>query len=124
MSLLRRIEKSQQPTAGTQGQGTASKMRELRVRRQAATPSRGVYPEIKTRVQNQLIAEIDPQMDMSRIDEVRGTIEDLFDQILLFRLENLRVLMFQFLAILEERPGLQNLEEMLVLRFEEVLEVA
>jgi pilus assembly protein CpaF len=57
-------------------------MRELRVRRQATAPSRGVYPEIKARVQNQLIAEIDPQMDMSRIDEVRGTIEDLFDQIL------------------------------------------
>jgi pilus assembly protein CpaF len=57
-------------------------MRELRVRRQTGAPARGQYAEIKTRVQNQLIAEIDPKMDMSRIEEVRGTIEDLFDQIL------------------------------------------
>jgi pilus assembly protein CpaF len=33
-------------------------------------------------VQNQLIAEIDPKMDMSQTDEVRSTIEEMFDQIL------------------------------------------
>jgi pilus assembly protein CpaF len=57
-------------------------MRELRVRRQAVSPARDAYSDIKGRVQNRLIAEIDPQMDMSQTDEVRATIEELFDQIL------------------------------------------
>lgn len=84
MSLLKRIERSQQPAAPSGGDtgSSASKMRELRVRRQAASPVRDQYTDIKTRVQNRLIAEIDPQMDMSRTDEVRSQIEELFDQIL------------------------------------------
>jgi len=81
MSLLKRIERNQQPSASSDS-GAASKMRELRVRRQSATASRDAHSDIKTRVQNQLIAELDPKMDMSRTDEVRGTIEELFDQIL------------------------------------------
>jgi pilus assembly protein CpaF len=81
MSLLKRIERNQQPSGGSEG-GSASKMRELRVRRQSASASRDAHSDIKTRVQNQLIAELDPKMDMSRTDEVRGTIEELFDQIL------------------------------------------
>ncbi len=94
MSLLKRIERSQQPTPSTSGSSptspaspataasSASKMRELRVRRQAASPVRDQYVDIKTRVQNRLIAEIDPQMDMSQTDQVRTQIEELFDQIL------------------------------------------
>lgn len=93
MSLLKRIERSQQPAAGG-GEGgsssaassaqtsSAAKMRELRVRRQVASPVRDQYTDIKTRVQNRLIAEIDPKMDMSQTDEVRAQIEELFDQIL------------------------------------------
>jgi len=94
MSLLKRIERSQQPTPSTSGSSptspaapataasSASKMRELRVRRQAASPVHDQYVDIKTRVQNRLIAEIDPQMDMSQTDRVRTQIEELFDQIL------------------------------------------
>jgi pilus assembly protein CpaF len=37
---------------------------------------------LKTRVQNKLLAEIDPSMDVSRTDEVRKTIQGLFEQIL------------------------------------------
>jgi pilus assembly protein CpaF len=81
MSLLKRIEQSQQPAAQPEG-GTVSKMRELRVRRQSVAAVRDTRTDIKTRVQNQLIAEMDPKMDMSRTDEVRGQIEELFDQIL------------------------------------------
>jgi len=80
MSLLKRIEQNQQPDV--QARSSGSKMRELRVRRQAVAPSRDAYADVKTRVQNQLIAEIDPKIDMSRTDEVRGTIEEMFDQIL------------------------------------------
>ncbi len=82
MSLLKRIERTQKPAEATESSASASKMRELRVRRQAISPARDAYTDIKSRVQNRLIAEIDPQMDMSRTDEVRSTIEQLFDQIL------------------------------------------
>jgi pilus assembly protein CpaF len=81
MSLLKRIEQSQEP-AGNDSTGGATKMRELRVRRQSVSTGRDPHGDIKTRVQNQLIAELDPKMDMSRTDEVRETIEELFDQIL------------------------------------------
>jgi len=80
MSLLKRIERSQQ--GETDARAAGSKMHELRVRRQAVSPNRDAYADVKTRVQNQLIAEIDPKMDMSQTDEVRATIEEMFDQIL------------------------------------------
>ena len=38
--------------------------------------------ELKARVQNKLIAELDPKMDLSRLDEVRRQVEDVFNQIL------------------------------------------
>jgi pilus assembly protein CpaF len=79
MSLLRRINESQKPA--DQPEDATSKLRELRVRRQSA-PTREAYPDIKTRVQNQLIAELDPEIDMSSPDEVRAIIKELFDQIL------------------------------------------
>jgi pilus assembly protein CpaF len=77
MSLLKRIGQNQ-PTE-TQ---SPSRMRELRVRRQPMAPARDTYFDIKGRVQNRLIAELDPKMDVSRTDEVRATIEELFDAIL------------------------------------------
>jgi pilus assembly protein CpaF len=77
MSLLRRIEKGQ----GT-GQASQSKLAELRVRRQPAASARDAYSDLKTRVQDRLISELDPSMDVSRTDEVRGNIEELFDTIL------------------------------------------
>ena len=77
MSLLKRIEKGQEPTTGA-----PSKLSELRVRRQPAAASRDAYMDLKTRVQNKLIAELDPSMDVSQTDEVRSNIEELFDTVL------------------------------------------
>jgi pilus assembly protein CpaF len=79
MSLLKRIEKSQRP-ADTSG-GSTSRLGELRPRR-PSTPTRDTYADVKARVQNQLIAELDTDMDMTQTDEVRATIEELFDRIL------------------------------------------
>ena len=45
-------------------------------------PQAGTYFDLKTRVQNRLLAELDPSMDISRLDEVRHTIQGLFEQIL------------------------------------------
>ena len=78
MSLLRRIEKGQE----TDGDASQSKLAELRVRRQPAASARDAYADLKTRVQNRLISELDPSMDVSKTDEVRGNIEELFDTIL------------------------------------------
>jgi pilus assembly protein CpaF len=77
MSLLKRIERTQQPAAER-----PSKLRELRARRQPTAPARDAYLDLKSRVQNKLIAELDPKMDISQTDEVRSAIEELFDSIL------------------------------------------
>ncbi len=97
MSLLKRIEKSQQqpgqppapsapaaagarpPTGGDQ-----SKLAEMRLKRAPTTtsPVRDAYLDLKTRVQNKLLAEMDPSLDVSKTDEVRSTIENLYDEVL------------------------------------------
>ncbi len=76
MSLLKRIEKSQQPIEAP------SRLQDLRVRRPAAAPPRDAYMDLKTRIQDRLIAELDPTMDISQTDEVRRTIEEMYDTIL------------------------------------------
>jgi pilus assembly protein CpaF len=48
----------------------------------SATPQAGTYFDLKTRVQNRLLAELDPSMDITKTDEVRKTIQGLFEQIL------------------------------------------
>ncbi|MCZ2123697.1 MAG: Flp pilus assembly complex ATPase component TadA, partial [Anaerolineales bacterium] len=99
MSLLKRIEQSQgggqqgggnnpaphpaQPSGG--GGGDNSKLSSLQARRVSApvtSPQAGTYFDLKTRVQNKLLAEIDPSMDISKTEEVKKTIQDLFEQIL------------------------------------------
>jgi len=76
MSLLKRIEQGQQPGA------PSSRLEELRVRRAPAEPRRDTFLDLKERIQDKLIAELDPQMDISKTDEVRHTIEEMYDQIL------------------------------------------
>jgi pilus assembly protein CpaF len=101
MSLMRRLEKGQSaeeakaqapatppdkkdPT-GDLGGNNNSRLSNLRARRinqpAAAAPGRGGYMDLKTRVQNRLLAELDPALDIKK-DEVRRTIQELFEQIL------------------------------------------
>ncbi len=101
MSLLRRIEQGQgggqsdggAPASlpqqsggdGKAGAGDSSRLSSMQARRVSApitSPQAGSYFDLKTRVQNKLLAEIDPSMDVSRTDEVRRTIQGLFEQIL------------------------------------------
>ncbi|HEC33813.1 MAG TPA: CpaF family protein [Chloroflexi bacterium] len=77
MSLLRRIEKGQR---GRRSVGAATA--ETRARRPAPSPVRDAYRDLKTRIQNKLIDELDPTMDVTRQDEVRRTIREMFDSIL------------------------------------------
>jgi len=94
MSLLKRIEKgtltpTEQP----------SKLREIAARRAptSVAPSRDAYLDLKTRIQNKLLADLDPSMDISKTDEVRSTIEEMFDatlaeeNIILSRVERQRL---------------------------------
>ncbi len=84
MSLLRRIEKGQGGEVPEDEQGK-SRLLSLQSRRVAApgvTTQRDTYIDLKTRVQNRLLAELDPSIDISQVGVVRGTIRELFEQIL------------------------------------------
>jgi len=68
------------PTAGTARLGGGN----LGTRRVSAPggDQRDPYHGLKSRVQNKLLAELDPSMDVSQTAEVRRTIEELFETIL------------------------------------------
>jgi pilus assembly protein CpaF len=81
VSLLKRIERSQEP-AGNEQPG-ASKFQELRVKRAApGTGSRDAYADLKSRIQQKLIAELDPSIDVSQTAQLRETIQELFETML------------------------------------------
>jgi len=52
------------------------------VQRRAVPRARDAYMDLKTRVQNRLITEMDPSMDVSRTNEVRAMIKEMYDAIL------------------------------------------
>jgi pilus assembly protein CpaF len=123
VSLLKRIEEGQTesvpvPSGNNAGvDGSASRMSGLSARRVAppGTSQRDTYYDLKTRVQNKLLAELDPSMDVSQTAEVRQTIEELFENILaeekivLSRPERRRL----FEQIVAEILGLGPLEPLL-----------
>jgi pilus assembly protein CpaF len=92
MSLLKRIEQGQgtkvleqQPNTPQTAPADVSRLSSLQARSVSApstTPQAGSYFDLKTRVQNRLLAELDPSMDIAKTEEVRKTIQDLFEQIL------------------------------------------
>jgi pilus assembly protein CpaF len=84
MSLLKRIERERQTTTAQQPSPTQrpSERAELRVRRQPASPVRDAYLDLRTRIQNKLIADLDPTMDVTRTDQVRHAIEEMFNELL------------------------------------------
>jgi len=99
MSLLRRIEQGQrnpaQATSEKSGElskpdpseslSDASRLVNLRTRRVAppgVSTQKDTYLDLKTRVQNRLLAELDPNMDISKVNDVRVTIQSLFEQVL------------------------------------------
>ncbi len=86
MSLLKRIEKAGQvPPGGTQTPSAPEppKSDEITLkRRQAPAPAHDVYADLKTRVQQKIIADLDPKLDLSKQDQVRRTIEGMFNDFL------------------------------------------
>ena len=102
MSLLRRIEKGSGGSGGSDSGGRGpgdsdsendpnseeSKLAAMRQRRQVIAEQRpggkqNSYLDLKSRVQNKLLSELDHQsMDVTRKNEVRSHIEELFNAIL------------------------------------------
>lgn len=90
MSLLKRIEQGSDPGSKSQGEAKpggadSSRLSSLQTRRTNApitSPQAGSYFDLKTRVQNKLLAELDPSTDVTRTEEVKRTIQELFEQIL------------------------------------------
>lgn len=100
MSLMRRLERGQgseeeqnnpktpDPEKKLEtGDLAGSRLSNLRPRKPSTQPgapsSRGSYIELKNRVQNRLLEELDPTVGLGKLDEVRRTIQELFEQILL-----------------------------------------
>ncbi len=113
MSLLKRIERSQQESSG---RSEPSKLQELRIKRASpAVGSKDAYVDLKNRVQQRLIAELDPGMDITQTAEVRSTIKEMFEamlaeeSIVLTRNEKRRL----FEAIVAEILGFGPLEKFL-----------
>ena len=96
MSLMRRLERGQteesqktgrpepekKPDSGDLGGG--SRLSDLQSHKgsMGAASSRGSFSELKTLVQERLLAEIDPAMDVSKVADVSQTIQELFKEIL------------------------------------------
>ena len=92
MSLLKRLEQSgQQGQSGQTGSGQPAGQPQppgsggLQARR-VAPPLGGTqkdtYTDLKMRVQNRLLASLDPSMDVTKTVEVRNAILELFEQVL------------------------------------------
>ena len=77
-------------------------------RRQCPLGSQDNMLDLKNRVQQRLIAELDPKLDLTKTDEVRRKVEDIFNQILetenivLTRVERARL----FEAVARRNPRL------------------
>ena len=83
MSLLKRIEHGHEESPDDPE--SSSRLMSLQSRRVAppgVSAQRDTYSDLKTRVQNRLLAELDPSIDISQVGVVRNTIRDLFEQIL------------------------------------------
>ncbi len=86
MSLLKRIEQGQTTTTSS-GNGGKSTSQLGKIQSKdglvgGTSSQRDTYSDLKTRVQNRLLAELDPTMDVTRVGEVRNTIQELFEQVL------------------------------------------
>jgi pilus assembly protein CpaF len=84
MSLLKRIEQGQGSSSESSSGGESRRVniQSRRVAPPGVNTQRDTYLDLKSRVQNRLLAELDPSMDISKVNEVRTTIQELFEQVL------------------------------------------
>ena len=82
MSLLRRIEKGQSGQGEGDESGGVKSLQSRRIAPPEGDAQRDAYYDLKSRVQNRLLSELDPTTDITQVGVVRGTIRDLFEQVL------------------------------------------
>ncbi len=94
MSILKRItggDSGQQSSSGStppsqrpsEGQRPpSSTMQTMRVSAPGAPAVQDKYTDVKNRVQNKLVATLSPSIDPTQVEQVRHTIQELFEQIL------------------------------------------
>ncbi|PKO02936.1 MAG: type II secretion system protein E [Chloroflexi bacterium HGW-Chloroflexi-5] len=87
MSILKRIQSGENQNPSNQGGGSpnSSNSSPMQVRKPLVPPGQSAmdtYQDLKGRVQGKLLSELDPSVDVTEINEVRKTIQNLFDQIL------------------------------------------
>jgi pilus assembly protein CpaF len=87
MSILKRIQGGtpNSSTPQTQQGGSDRSISNVPARRVTAPnvqAAQDTYQDLKTRVQNKLLSGLDPSTDPSKVQEVRKTIQELFEQIL------------------------------------------
>jgi pilus assembly protein CpaF len=134
MSLLKRIESArpgQEPASGTgtqvpaapSGGGTPPAAGQAAPRLMSQAPVRESFRDVKFRIQNRVIQDLDPKLDLSNQVEVRRQIEEIFGKVIdeeglaLTRAERVRMLE----QITDEIIGLGPLEPLL--RDESVSEI-
>lgn len=81
MSILKRLQGDQPPSA-SQGVGQRDVTSAAKVAPPISTKAQDTYHDLKTRVQNKLLAGLDPNMDVTKTAEIRRTIQEEFEQIL------------------------------------------
>ena len=89
MSLLKRLQQGEgsatPPAEGVPGGQKIESVASVSSRGYVPpfpTTSQNTYLDLKIRVQNKLLANLDPTLDVTKTDEVRKKIQDLFEQIL------------------------------------------
>ena len=87
MSILRRIQNNdQQPGPFTDNEPETTSTSPLQVKRTSSLSggqaTQDTYQDLKGRVQKKLLSELDPSVDVTKVAEVKKTIQDLFEQIL------------------------------------------
>ncbi len=118
MSILKRLQGNEGNASSGDNSNKIDSSRNVNTQRRLSNPATHSYEavqDLKTRVQNKLLASLDPTMEISQVSEVRKTIQELFEQILdeeniiLSRTERLRL----FEQITAEILGLGPIQPLL-----------
>ena len=79
----KKAKKERRAPEADEGKASQSRLQDLRVKRSSPSSSnRDAYVDLKTNIQNRLIAELDPSIDVTQTAQVRSTIQELYESLL------------------------------------------